>query len=75
VQGVIPKQAKKCYFCQKNSNPDWKEKDVLLKFISERGRIFPRSRTFLCSKHQRKLSKAVKRARYLSLLPFVSGIK
>ena len=44
---------------------------LLKKYMSVRGKIIPRSKTGLCSKHQRALAKAVKRARYLALLPYV----
>lgn len=63
--------AKECYFCKEKKNPDFMEYDVLRKFISERGKINSRQRTGICSKHQRKFTVAVKRARLLALLPFV----
>ena len=39
------------------------------KFVSDRGKIVPRRRTGVCAKHQRSLSQAIKRSRYLALLP------
>jgi small subunit ribosomal protein S18 len=60
-----------CYFCQKGiEDIDFKETDVLRKFISGMAKIKARKKTGTCSTHQRKLSKAIKRARYLGLLPF-----
>jgi len=60
-----------CYFCQKGiEDIDFKETDVLRKFISGMAKIKARKKTGACSTHQRKLSKAIKRARYLGLLPF-----
>lgn len=65
---------KKCVFCEQNLTPDYKEVEVLRQFISERGKIIPRSRTGVCAKHQRKVTREIKRARYLALLPFVAKI-
>lgn len=59
-----------CYFCKRNINYiDFKDTKLLRKFISSLGKIKPRKKTGLCSRHQKKLSQAVKRARYLGLLP------
>lgn len=63
--------AKECYFCHEKKNPDFLDSETLKKFISERGKILSRQRTGTCSKHQRKLTVAIKRARYLALLPFI----
>jgi len=62
-----------CYFCQeKIEEIDYKDVPLLRKFISPRAKILPMWRTGTCSKHQRKLSQAIKRARRMALLPFVS---
>jgi len=53
-------------------SPDYKKPEVLRRFISERGKIIPRGRSGICSKHQRVLAREVKRSRYLALLPFSS---
>ena len=50
---------------------DFKNTELLQRFISGLGKIRARKRTGVCSKHQRKLSKAIKRARHLGLLPYV----
>ncbi|MBI4100402.1 30S ribosomal protein S18 [Candidatus Microgenomates bacterium] len=63
-----------CYFCENKTLPDFKADEVLRRFISERGKILDRSKTGTCAKHQRRLTIAVKRARHLSLLPFVARI-
>ncbi len=63
--------AKECSFCKEKKNPDFLDAETLKKFISERGKIQSRQRTGVCSKHQRKLTTAVKRARLIALLPFV----
>ncbi|HVZ66703.1 MAG TPA: 30S ribosomal protein S18 [Patescibacteria group bacterium] len=60
-----------CFFCKEKKNPSFLEFDVLSKYTSERGKIHSRVRTGICSKHQRKLTTEVKRARYLAFLPFV----
>jgi len=51
---------------------DYKDVDLLKKFITERGKILPRRLTGLTAKQQRDLTTAVKRARIVSLLPFVN---
>lgn len=64
----------KCFYCESKDGktPDYKDFENLKKFISERGKVSSRQRTGVCAKHQRKLSKAIKRARHLALIPFVS---
>ncbi|MBI4029383.1 MAG: 30S ribosomal protein S18 [Candidatus Blackburnbacteria bacterium] len=59
-----------CSFCQTNTSPDYKTWEDLTRFVSDRGKILSRSRTGICAKHQRDLTRAVKRARHLALLPF-----
>jgi len=63
-----------CYFCSKEKEPDYKDIKTLSKFVSDRGKIIGADRTNLCQKHQKRLTKAVKRARHLALLPFVVRI-
>lgn len=61
-----------CMFCEgKIAHVDYKQVDILQRFLTERGKIRPRRQTGACAKHQRQLSVAVKRARHLALLPFV----
>jgi len=58
-----------CYFCQRNIKEiDFKDSEFLKKFISASGKIKSKKRTGLCSSHQRKLERAIKRARILALL-------
>ncbi len=60
-----------CFFCvNKNEAIDYKRPDKLRNYISDRGKIEPRRRTGTCAKHQRPLTLAIKRARYLALLPY-----
>lgn len=51
----------------------YKDPSLLARFVSDRGKIVSRSRTGMCSKHQRVVTREIKRARHLSLLPFVVG--
>ncbi|MBM3256712.1 MAG: 30S ribosomal protein S18 [Candidatus Liptonbacteria bacterium] len=61
-----------CFFCSQNlTNIDYKEVDLLKRFISSQAKIIDPKHTGICASHQRKLSEAIKRARFLSLLPFV----
>ncbi|XVN42121.1 MAG: 30S ribosomal protein S18 [Candidatus Rickettsia vulgarisii] len=53
---------------------DYKNPDLLIKFVSEGGRMLPSRITNVCTKKQRELKKAIKRARILALLPFVFQI-
>lgn len=52
---------------------DYKDVELLKRFISERGKILPRRVTGTYAKNQRKLTKAIKRARVMGLLPFVTA--
>ena len=61
------------YFTENNiSHIDYKDVEVLKKFINPHGRILSRKRTDISSKHQRMLATAIKRARFMGLLPFVA---
>ena len=51
---------------------DYKKVDMLRRFITDRGKIRPRRQTGNCAKHQRVLARAIKRARYLALLPYTA---
>ena len=62
-----------CFFAQNNTKQiDYKDVETLKKFINPHGRILARKRTGLCAKHQRQLAQAIKRARFLALLPYTS---
>jgi len=63
---------KVCTFCtEKVREIDYKDITKLSRFISERGKIMPRRNSGVCARHQRRLSSAIKRARYIALLPFI----
>ena len=67
------KRKKVCIFCaDKVEFIDYKDSAKLRKFISERGKILPRRISGTCSKHQRELNTAIKRARQVALLPYVT---
>jgi len=61
---------KVCSFCAENVEINYKDISRLQRYVSDRGRIEPRRRTGVCAKHQRRLALAIKRARYLALLPY-----
>ncbi len=63
---------KECYFKQNNiTHIDYKDISVLKKFINPHGRILGTKRTGVSAKNQRNLATAIKRARFMALLPFV----
>lgn len=65
--------AKRCPFtAAKWPEIDYKDLDTLRRFITERGKILPRRVTGISARYQRQLNIAVKRARFIGLLPFVS---
>jgi len=67
------KKKKVCAFCaEKLTNIDYKDVPRLRKNLSERAKILPRRVTGTCAKHQRQLTLAVKRARHIALIPYVS---
>lgn len=71
--GVNRKKKKVCQFCVENvTEIDYKETAKLRKFISERAKILPKRVTGTCAKHQRDLAIAIKRARTMALLSYIS---
>ena len=64
---------KVCSFCKDKITINYKDMVKLRQYISDRGKIEPRRKTGTCAKHQRLLATAIKRARYLALLPYVSA--
>lgn len=69
-----PRQKRGCIFCQGKTEPSYTDTSGLRRFISDRAKIVPKLRSGLCSKHQRKVTREIKYARHLSLLPFVTRI-
>ena len=62
-------------FAKAGKLPDYKKIDELLPYLSDRGKILPKTRSGLTAKTQRHLTIAVKRARHLALIPFVVSAK
>ncbi len=73
-QSTGPLRRKSCYFCKdKIDQVDYKNTNQLRRYISEKGKIRSRRITGACRRHQRQLAVAIKRAREMALLPYVSG--
>ncbi len=69
---LAARKKKACRFCaDKVETIDYKDVVVLRKFLTDRAKIFPRRTSGNCAKHQRQLATAVKRARYMAMLPYV----
>ena len=65
------RRKKVCMFCaDKTSNIDYKDVELLKKFVTERGKILPKRIIGTCAIHQRDIQNAVKRARIVALLPY-----
>ncbi|HBE72581.1 MAG TPA: 30S ribosomal protein S18 [candidate division Zixibacteria bacterium] len=68
-----PSYRKVCKFCmEKAEDINYRDDKKLRHFMTERGKIVPRRVSGNCARHQRLLSVAIKRARHLALLPFIS---
>lgn len=63
-----------CPFCQEEIEPDWKKPEELVRYLSERGRILGKGITGLCAKHQRRVTREIKKARHMALLPFATKV-
>jgi small subunit ribosomal protein S18 len=73
---MIKKQVtnKQCQFCTNNvKDIDYKDVELLKNYLDTHMRISKHRRTGICAKHQRSLSLAIKRARFMALLPFLAG--
>jgi small subunit ribosomal protein S18 len=66
---------RECQFCtDKNASIDYKQSELLRRFVTDDGKIRPRRQTGTCAKHQRELARAIKRARHLALLPYTGEV-
>ena len=73
-RGGRKSRKKVCAFCvDKVEVIDYKDISRLRRFVSERAKILPRRVTGTCARHQRELTVAIKRARYLALMPYTSA--
>lgn len=62
---------KQCFFCSQNTRViDYKDAELLKRFLTPQAKILSSKKAGICAKHQRKLSLAVKRARFMALLPY-----
>ena len=69
-----PIRRRSCYFCkEKVAEIDYKNASQLRRYISEKGKIRNRRVTGACRRHQRQVAVAIKRAREMALLPYVTG--
>jgi small subunit ribosomal protein S18 len=67
------RRKKVCQFCaDKTENIDYKEVEKLRKYITDRGKILPKRVTGTCAIHQREVTRAIKRARIVALLPYTA---
>ena len=73
-RGTRPAKNKPCMFCKENIDyVDYKDYNLLRRFVSDRGKVRARRVTGLCPQHQREAASAIKRAREMALLPYVVG--
>ncbi len=68
------KVKRSCLFCQSKTTPSYTDLVTLKRFLTDRAKILPKLRSSVCARHQRALSKHIKYARHLSLLPFVPKV-
>lgn len=64
------KKKKVCQMCAGKS-VDYKDVNIVLKYVNEKGKILPRRMTGACAKHQRHIAQQIKRARFMALIPYV----
>lgn len=65
---------KSCSLCEDDVEVvDYKDPELLDRFLTDRGKILPRRATGACSRHQKQISSAIKRARYLALIPYIKN--
>ncbi len=67
--------SKTCPICESGVRVvDYKDERSLSRFTTERGKILPSRLSGMCARHQRQMGEAIKRARYLALLPYIKGL-
>lgn len=67
-------RVKECQFCtDKSIKIDYKDADLLRRYVNDTGKIRPRRQTGACAKHQRAVATAIKNARHIALLPFAGS--
>jgi small subunit ribosomal protein S18 len=68
---MVRERRKVCKFCRGDAPIDYKDEGTLRRLVAEHGKIVPRRVSGVCARHQRQVATAVKRARYLAILPYV----
>jgi len=63
---------KSCVFCKKEFDINYKNIELLSRYVSSKGKILSRRTSGNCAKHQRKIAKEIRQARFLSLLPYMA---
>ena len=72
----MARRGKTCPMCESSIRViDYKDERRLGRFITERGKILPRRISGMCARHQRQVGTAIKRARYLALVPYIAGFE
>lgn len=72
---TVYQRRKVCRFCvDKSLAIDYKNEGILQYFITERGKIIPRRISGTCAKHQRQLTRAIKRARNVAIMPYTTAV-
>lgn len=66
----VKRQKRNCYFTENDTTPNYKDVLILKRFLSERGKLLPSSISGVAARHQRDLSREVKKARFMALLPY-----
>lgn len=74
TEETIGRPKKACFFCQGKTSPAYTDVVVLRRFLSDRVKIVPKLKSNICSRHQRAVTKNIKYARHLALLPFVPKV-
>ena len=68
----MKRNKEQCFFCSQNiANIDYKETDLIGRYVSTQAKIIDPMHTGTCSKHQRALANAIKQSRFMALLPYV----
>jgi small subunit ribosomal protein S18 len=71
---AVRRAAKACPLCEAGIRfVNYKDEKTLSRVVTEQGKILPRRMTGMCARHQRQVGTAIKRARFLALLPYVKG--
>lgn len=71
VEGFKKRKKKPCVFCADQKTIDYKDIAQVKRFMTDRGKIAPRRLSGCCALHQRMVAKAIKRARFIGLAPYV----